>query len=135
MIFVRTTPEVLEAAGDAITFPSNGTKCNPNIRHRAGSGAFTLRSSGCACNPAKYHVAFHANLTGFTGQATLGIYQDGELLEETVVNVVSGATTYILSVDTFTEVLADISASTITVRTLTPGVTVNTAELLIERRA
>lgn len=134
MLFVRTTPEVLEAAGDAITFPQHGSKCNPSIIP-SRNGVFKLKGSGCACNPAKYRVHLHVNLTGFTGQATLGIYQDGELMAETAINVVSGATTYVQSFDTFSEVYADFASSTISVRTLTPGVTVNTAELLIERKA
>lgn len=136
MIFVNTTPQTLAAAGDAVVFNTNTqARCNPNIRHRIGSGIITVRGSGCACNPARYRVSFHGNITGVAGQVQLGIYLNGELLPETVMSVFAAAASNVISVDDETEITADFGDSTISVRTLTPGITVNTASLIVERKA
>lgn len=136
MLFLRTVPETLAAAGDAVTYPAHGNyRCNVNIRHRAGTGAITVRGSGNACNPARYYVAFHGNVTGVAGSVQLGIYQDGELIPETVMSVFAAATTNVLSVTSFADITADFGDSTISVRTLTPGVIINTAEIVVERRS
>ncbi len=89
-----------------------------------------------ACKPIKYIVNFHGNVTGVTGTVELGIFLDGELLPETVMYVVEAAPANVLSVDSSTEILADCSCQTISVRNIQgTGLTVNTASLIVERKA
>lgn len=136
MIFINTTPQTLAAVGDAVVFPSNpNTRCNTSIRHRTGSGIITVKGSGCPCNPARYRVYFQGNITGTAALTQFGIYLNGELLPETVMSVVPAAAGNVLTINGDTEITADFGDSTITVRTLTAGVTVNTASLIVERKA
>ena len=136
MILINTTPQTLSNIGDPVVFNTNSmSRCNANIRHRAGSGIVTVRGSGCVCNPARYRVSFHGNVSGLTGETQLAVYLNGEQLPETVMSVVPAAAADALSIDVETEVIADFGDSSVSVRTLTAGVTVNTASLIVERKA
>lgn len=119
------------------TIPYNNVICRGccNIRHRAGSGIIKLKGGTC-CNPNKYHVQFHANVTGVAGAIQLGIYLDGELLLETLMSVVAAAATDVLSVDATTEICIDGCCSNVSVRVITGDtVTVNTANIIVHKEA
>lgn len=127
-----TTPLAVPEGG---TIPYNNTICKGCccIRHRSGSGIIKVKGGTC-CKPNRYHVLFHANVTGETGQVQLGLFLDGELLPETLMSVVPVAVTDVLSVSAATEICIDGCCSTIAARVITgDAVTVNTANIIVHR--
>ncbi|MCQ2507284.1 MAG: hypothetical protein MJ097_00685 [Dorea sp.] len=124
------------------TVPYNNTICNGccNIRHRNGSGIVKLKGGTC-CRPNRYHVQFHAAVTGVTGAIQMGLYLDGEPLPETLMAIVSGADANLYSLDAATEVNIDGCWSTISARVIEAGstagepLTINTANIIIHKEA
>lgn len=130
--YVLTLPVAVPVGGSV---PYTDTICKGccNIRHRAGSGLIKLKGGTC-CKPNRYHVQFHANVTGVAGAIQLGLFLDGELLPETLMSVVPAAATDVLSVDASTEVCLDVCCSTLSARVVTGAtVTVNTANIIIHK--
>jgi hypothetical protein len=133
--YTLTTPTAV-AVGSAVPYNNTVIGGCCNIRHRAGSGTIKVKGSGCCKCPRRYKVTFSANVTGVTGTITLGLYLDGELLPETEMNVIADAPANILTVNTATEILADCDCQTITARNIAgTGLTVNTASIIVERKA
>lgn len=117
------------------TVPYNNVIVNGccNIKHRAGSGIVTVKGGSC-CKPNVYKVNFHANVTGVAGAIQLGIFQDGELLPETLMSVVPAAATDVWSVSAETGVNATCCCESLSVRVITGAtVTVNTADIIVQK--
>lgn len=129
--YVSTTSQTLTAVGNPIIFQQNAIKGCCAIFHRPGSAIIQL--SGNRCNPVIYKVSVHANISGLQAPMQLGIYQDGEELTTARMSVVAAGTGNILSVDSTTLVAADCCCTNISVRTLTAGITVNSAEITVEK--
>lgn len=129
MILINVTPQVVGENG-AVIF-TDGGDCSCNVSHRDGSGTVTVRGNGCPFSARRYHVAFHGNVTNVTGAIQFGIYQNGEILPETLMSVVPATATDVLSIGAETEVSTGLGNSVISVRSLTPTVTVNTAQLIV----
>lgn len=106
-----------------------------NIRHRNGSGVVKVKGGTC-CKPNRYHVQFHAAVTG---AIQMGLYLDGELLPETLMAIVSGADTNVYSLDAATEINVDGCFSTISARVIEAGstagepLTINTANIIVHK--
>lgn len=130
--FIRTEPQTLAAVGDTITYTQRNYCCNRSNRNRVGTGSVVVNGGGNCRNPVKYRINFHGNVTGVAGTIQLVIYQDNDMLPETLMSVVPAAAADVWSVNAETEICAYGCNSTISVRTLTPGVTVNTASLIVE---
>lgn len=121
------------AVGSAIPFNNTIIPGCCNVRHRNGSGNVKIKGGTC-CRPNKYYVQFHGNITGVTNAASLGIYLDGELLPETVMNVVLPETTSVLSVDSATEILVEGCFSNISVRIIAgTNAVMNTANIIVHK--
>lgn len=131
--FISLTPQVLDNVGDSVAFAINKTSCNCNIRHREGSSIIRLKGSNWSCNRAKYRVSVHANVQGVAGPIIFALYEDGEQIPETVTSVVPAAATDVWSVDTDSEIFVDCDCASISFRTLTPDVSVETASIIINR--
>lgn len=132
--FALLTPTTVVAGA---TIPYNTTIIHGccNIKHREGSGIVTVKG-GTGCKPNVYKVNFHANVTGFTGQAQLGIYLDGELLPETVMSIYTGLATVIQSVDAETEIKADCCCDSISVRVIEgDDAVINTASIIVQKES
>lgn len=132
--FISTTPQAITAVGGSVVFNSTAVCGDCNIKHRNGSALIKVRGSGC-CSRARYRVSFHGNVTGTEAVTQLALYQDGEILPESLMSVVPAAAANVWSVDSDTEVYVDCGCSTLSVRSLTAGVTVNTASIIITRVA
>lgn len=122
--------------GGMVPYTTTICKGNCSIRHRNGSGTVKVKGGSC-CNPNKYPVRFHANVTGATGDITLGLYLDGELLPETVMSLVSGSADYVQSVDSATEICVDGCWANISARVIVGGtggeLTFNTANMIVNK--
>ncbi len=121
------------AAGESV--PYNTTIINgcPCIRHRNGSGVVRVKG-GTYCKPNKYNIQFHGNVTGVTGTFQIGIYLDGELLPESVINGILTTATDVISVNTATEIAVDGCMSSVSVRNIVgTGMTFNTANIIVHR--
>lgn len=133
-VYLSTTPQTLTNIGDAIRFTETGCRggcCN--IKHRANSSQVTIRNTGGCCSPSTYKVQFHGNVTNVQGQILLGIYLDGELVPEALMAVAPVGTSFVTSLDSVVLVCTDCCCSHISVKTLTAGVTVNTAEIIVTK--
>lgn len=109
-------------------------KCT--IRHRDGSGVFTVKGSGKCCNPARYRVSAHVVVTATAaGPIRLALFEDGEVLTGTSIDVVAAAAGNILSGTAETEILAECDCSKITLKALTDAVPITSATMLITRVA
>lgn len=119
--------------GSSIPFTTTIVKGCPCIRHRNGSANIRVKGGSC-CKPNRYNIQFHGNVTGVTGQITLGIYLDGELIPESIMNVVAAAPANVLSVDSSTEIEVDGCMQNISVRNIAgTGLLVNTANIIVRR--
>lgn len=129
-----TTPTPV-AVGASIPYNTEIVKSCPCIRHRAGSGNIRVKGGTC-CRPNRYDVQFHANVTGVTGFAELGIFLDGELLPETVMYADFAADTDVISIDSVAEIAVDGCMQNISVRNIAgTGLVVNTANIIVHRVA
>lgn len=129
-----TTPTPVPVGG-AIPYNNTIIPGCCNIRHRAGSGTVKVKGGTC-CKPNKYYIQFHGNITGVTNAAQVGIYLDGELLPETVMNVVLPETTSVLSVDSATEIAVDGCFASVSVRVVAgTNATMNTANIIVRKIA
>lgn len=124
------------AVGSAVPYNNTVVKGCCDIRHRAGSGIVTVKGSGCCKCPRRYRVSFQGNVTGVAGAVQLGIYLDGELLPETLMSVTLADATDVATVNGIAEILADCCCQSISVRVIEGDtVTVNTANIIVERKA
>lgn len=130
--FILTTPTVVPV-NSAIPFDDEIVKGCCAIHHRPNSSVITLKGGSC-CHPNLYHVDFNALVLGTTDTIQLGVYLDGELLNETLMSVVPASTTGVWSVSTSTEVLAYCDCDNLSVRVVagTP-VTVNRASIIVKK--
>lgn len=130
--YINITPQTV-ATNSPIIFNQTTVPGCCKIQHRNGSGAVKLHGGTC-CNPSRYRVSVHANVLGVVGAIQFGIFQDGELLPETLMAVVPGGATDVWSIDATTEVKVDCNCSQISVRNLTAStITVNTANIIIDK--
>lgn len=131
--FISTTSQSLTNVGDSVTFNSTVVCGNCNIKHREGSGLIKIRGSESCSNRARYRITFNANVSGIASNIQLAVYQDSEELNETLMSVVPATTTDVWSVNANTEIYVDCNCSTISVKTLTAGITVDTASIIITK--
>lgn len=130
-VYSLVTPTAV-AVGAAVPYDIEVIKGCCNIKRRPGAG--TVNVKGNCCNPNKYKVNFHGNVTGVAGAISLGIYEDGELIRGTEMNVKPVATGDVWSVDAETVVKAECNCDAISVRVITGAtVTVNSATLVVEK--
>lgn len=121
--------------GSSIPFTTTLVNGCCNIRHRTGSANIRVKG-GSFCKPNRYIIHFHGNVTGVTGEITLGIYLDGELIPESEMNVVAVAPANILSVNSVIEIDVEGCMQNISVRNIAgTGLTVNTANIIIHKEA
>lgn len=132
--FISTTPQEITTVGGSVAFNSTAVCGGCDVKHRNGSALIKVKGSGC-CSRARYRVSFHGNITGTAALTQLALYQDGEILLESLMSVVPAAAADVWSVGNDTEVYVDCNCSTLSVRSLTAGVTVNTASIIITRVA
>lgn len=121
--------------GNSVPYNTTLVKGCCCIRHRAGSGLIRVKGGTCA-RPNLYHVQFHGNVTGVTGTFQLGIFLNGELLPETVMNGNLTAPTGVFTVDSVTEIAVDGCMSDVSVRNIVgTGMTLNTANIIVRKEA
>lgn len=133
--FVSTTPQTITTVGGSVVFNATAVCGDCNIKHRNGSALIKLKGSNCCCGRTRYRVTFHGNVTGTAAVTQLALYQDGEIMPESLMSVVPAAAADVWSVDSSTEIFVDCGCSTLSVRSLTAGVTVNTASIIITKVA
>lgn len=128
--FTATTPQTLAAAGDPVVWQNDEIKGCCRIYHKPGTGVVEL-AGGTHCCPVRYQVSVHLNVRGVAGAIGIGIFQDGDELITARMNVVPETVGNVWSVDSTTVVSAECRCTKLTVRTITPGVTVVNGEINI----
>ncbi len=128
--FTATTPQTLAAVGDAVVWQHHDIPGCYAIFNRPGTAKVEL-AGGTHRHPVRYPISAHLNVTGVSGAISLGIYQDGEELPTSRMNVVAANAASVLSVDSTTTISAECCCSGISVKTLTAGVNILSAEINI----
>lgn len=125
MEFVLYTPTAVPV-GSSVPFGGRGNGC---IKHRDGSGVFTLKGG-------RWSIYFRGNVTGVDGNIRLALFESGEELVETRMNVTPAATTDAWSVSCATEIPCFCDCTRISVQVVAGDtVTVNNAEIIFKKEA
>lgn len=119
------------AVGGSIPFNNTVVPGCCCIRHRSGSGNIKIKGSS---RPSRYRVTFSGNVTGVADEIQAAIYLDGDQLPETLMSVVPAAADDVWTINSTTEVQADCSCESISVRIVSgASVTVTSASIIIEK--
>lgn len=128
-----TTPTFV-AVGSSIPYNTEIIKGCCNIHHRPNSSIISLKGKNCI--PTKYKISFHASVLGVAGIIQLGLFQDGEMIPETLMAVVPATTLNVWTVSAETIVLVDCDCTDISARVIAGATTtIDRANIIIEKVA